>query len=337
METTYYTLATKSNFNTSLRHFYKVNEVVDDIERRRNLADVINVQLDNDEVVRDQVLPIVGAVIRDKYGYSYDSFNVPETITEFAKIADETRKWTAVDVLLVYFNPSGEAHLINPKNPDHWERARELSRDQLMVIYSKHLKSEKNKKIEKDAIKAIEEMLTGKDVFINPEFVDQTVQPPRVETPRPAAASGAAAAAAAAMSASQSASSPAAASAAPARAAASAAVSMGKKRMTPKYGVTVSNELFHNGNVEAWKKIVESYQTKYPDCKVNIFFEGELINDINSLFKWGKVKHGDSIFFQVAGENIQGVSKLQKYLFEGASQRFEQFLKIGVGRVLNLF
>ncbi|MBP7583611.1 MAG: hypothetical protein KBA61_06235 [Spirochaetes bacterium] len=336
METTYYTLATKSNFNTSLRHFYKVNEVVDDMERRRNLADVINVQLDNDEVVRDQVLPIVGAVIRDKYGYSFDSFNVPDTVTEFAKISDETRKWTAVDVLLVYFNPNGEAHLINPKNPDHWERARELSRDQLMVIYSKHLKPEKSKKIEKDAIKAIEEMLTGKDVFINPEFVDQTVAPPRVETQRPAA-TGAAAAAAAAMAASDTGASPAAAAPAPARAGAAAPVSMGKKRMTPKYAVTVSNELFHNGNVEAWKKIVESYQAKFPDCKVNIFFEGELINDINSLFKWGKVKHGDSIFFQVAGENIQGVSKLQKYLYEGASQRFEQFLKIGVGRVLNLF
>ncbi len=315
METTYYTLATKNNFNTSLRHFYKVNEVVDDIERRRNLADVINVQLDADEVVKDQVLPIVGAVIRDKFEYIYDSFNIPDTITEFGKIAEETRKWTALDILLVYFNPNGEVLLINPKNPDHWERARELSRDQLAVIYVKHLKAERDPKIEKDAVKAVQEMLVGKDVFINPDFVDQTVQP-KVEAPRPAAAP--------------------AAGAAP-QAGAKPALPGGKKRMTPKYGVTVSNELFHNGNVEAWKKIVESYQTKFSDCKVNIFFEGELINDINSLFKWGKVKHGDSIFFQVMGENIQGVSKLQKYLYEGASQRFEQFLKIGVGRVLNLF
>jgi len=28
---------------------------------------------------------------------------------------------------------------------------------------------------------------------------------------------------------------------------------------------------------------------------------------------------------------------LQKYLFEGASPRFEQFLKLGVGKVLKLF
>ena len=30
--------------------------------------------------------------------------------------------------------------------------------------------------------------------------------------------------------------------------------------MTPLYGVVVTNELFHNGNVEAWKKIIESYE-----------------------------------------------------------------------------
>ena len=107
--------------------------------------------------------------------------------------------------------------------------------------------------------------------------------------------------------------------------------------VTPRYAIEVSNELFHNGNVEAWKKIIESYNAKYSDLEVSIIFKGEFINDINALFKWGKVKHGDSIFFQVGGEDIRGVSKLQKYLFEGASHRYEQFLKIGIGKVLNLF
>jgi len=49
------------------------------------------------------------------------------------------------------------------------------------------------------------------------------------------------------------------------------------------------------------------------------------------------VKTGGLIFFQVTGENIRNVSKLQKYLFECASPRFEQFLKRGVGKVLKLF
>ncbi len=302
METTYFALATKGNFNMSLRHFFKVNEVVEELDRKKNLADLINTQLASGEVSQDQVLPIVGAVIKDKYNYSYDSYNVPDTIKEFDKIISETQKWTAIDVLMVYDDPNGGIVLINPKNPQHWDHVRELTRDQLLVVYAKNLKSEENKKLEIEAITAVEEMIAGKDVFINPEFIDQSVVA-KVPAPAPKVSEAA----------------------------------LTSKNKTPKYSIQVSNELFHNGNVEAWKKIIESFKTKFEDLDVAIFHEGELINDINTLFKWGKVKHGSLIFFQVIGENIRGVSKLQKYLYEGASPRFEQFLRIGVGKVLNLF
>lgn len=315
MESTYFSLASKATFNKALRHFFKVSEVVDEVEGRKNLADVLNDEIDNEEITAEQLLPIVGAVIRDKYAYSYDSYNIPVTTGEFDRIVDETYKWTALDIVLVYYNPGGKIFVINPKNMDHWERVRELIRDQLLVVYVKCLKSE-NKKVEKDAINAIEEMLAGKDIFANKEFVDSTIVA-RKPAPKPAPTP-----------------------AAPAKAGAPAApapVPKGKRNITPKYAVQVSNELFHNGNVEAWKKIIESFTHTYPDLELFVYHEGELINDINALFKWGKVKHGDSIFFQVSGENIRGVSKLQKYLYEGASPRFEQFLKIGVGQILHLF
>ncbi len=302
METTFYSLATKTNFNKALNHFYRVNDVVDEIESGRNFADAVNVMLAEGDLTVDQVLPMIGAIIKDKYQYSYDSYNVPVTINDFSKIVEETSKWTALDIILVYFTVNSEPFLINPKNMIHWERVRDIVRDQLMVIYVKK-KKEPNPKVENDAINAIEEMMAGKDVFINKEFIDETV------TVREAKKQ-----------------------IAPAEAAAA-----GKKNMTPKYAVTVTNELFHNGNVEAWKRIIESFKVSHPDLDVLIFHEGEKINDINSLFKWGKVKHGDPILFQVVGENIRNVSKLQKYLFEGASPRFEQFLKIAVGKVLNLF
>jgi len=301
METTYYTLGSKSNFNKALRHFTKVTDVVDEIESKRNLADLINDSRNDEEVHEDQKLPIVAAVIRDKFKYQYNSFTIPNTINDFQKILDESSKWTALDIVLVYFDPNGKVSLINPKNSLHWERARELHKDQLLVVYVKNLKTQ-DKKIETEAISAITEMISGKDVFINKDFIDSTVMPQkRVEKKSHAAAQA------------------------------------NKKNLTPKYSVQVSNELFHNGNVEAWKKIIESFLTKYPDVDVHVYFKNEVINDINSLFKWGKVKHGDHIMIQISGENIRGVSKLQKYLYEGASPRFEQFLKIGVGQVLNLF
>jgi hypothetical protein len=110
-----------------------------------------------------------------------------------------------------------------------------------------------------------------------------------------------------------------------------------KKRITPKYGVQVSNELFHNGNVEAWRNIIESYEKKYVGCTVLLYHNGQRIKHISSLFKWGKVKTGDSIFFSVVGEEIKDVAKLKKYLYQGASESFKYFVKKDVNVVLSLF
>jgi hypothetical protein len=103
------------------------------------------------------------------------------------------------------------------------------------------------------------------------------------------------------------------------------------------YSVVVQNELFHNGNVEAWKRIIASYNAKYPELQVYIYYEGERILDINALFKWGKVKHGSAIQFAVAGNEIKDVAKLQRYLIQGASHQFEAFLRGPVSTVLKLF
>ena len=312
MDATFNALGTKGSFNKALRHFFKVSELVDEIESRKNLADVINEELDEQEVVASQILPIVGSLLRDKFGYSYDSFDIPVNISDFKKIQDVTAKWTALDIVMVYYNPNGQIFLINPSNNEHWERVSELVRDQLAVIYVKYIKNEDGeKKVEGDAISAIEEMLAGKDVYINKEFIDPAVSSKAIVKKAPAPVSG--------------------------KDAPTPSAPVGKRNATPKYSVQVSNELFHNGNVEAWKRIIESYNHTYHGVEVVIFHENEVINDINTLFKWGKVKHGGLIFFQIIGENIKGVSKLQKYLYEGASKRYEQFLHGSVGSVLNLF
>ena len=109
------------------------------------------------------------------------------------------------------------------------------------------------------------------------------------------------------------------------------------KKMSPMLSVVVTNELFHNGNVEAWKRIMNSYTTKYPDLQIWIYYEGEKITDINALFKWGKVKHGSCIQFVVVGEDIKDVPKLKRYFTQGASPMFEAFLQGAPGTVLNLF
>lgn len=304
VDATYCALGSKQNFNKALRHFFKVNEAVEEVEDNRNLADMINSSIEEGEMVSSQILPVVGAVLKDKFKYSYGSFELQKNAEDFVKIAAETAKWTALDIVLLYFDPNSQVCIVNPKNITSWGKVRDILSDHLVVVYSKYLKEDDScEKIEKEAVKALEEMLAGKDVFINKKFIDENVRPVVVQAPAVKAEDAA----------------------------------LGSKKSTPKYSVQVTNELFHNGNVEAWKKIIESYKTKFPGLEVKVFYEGEAINDLNTLFKWGKVKHHGLIFIQVVGDDIKGVSKLQKYLFEGASQRFEQFLHGPVGSVLNLF
>jgi hypothetical protein len=107
--------------------------------------------------------------------------------------------------------------------------------------------------------------------------------------------------------------------------------------MSALVSVVVSNELFHNGNVEAWKRIIRSYNAKYPNLQVFIYYDGERIVDINTLFKWGKVKHGSCIQFCVAGENVQDLAKLSRYFRQGASSSYEAFLHGSPDTVMNLF
>ena len=142
MESTFFALGSKSNFNKALNHFYTVTDIVDDIESKKNIADIINDAIDQDELYEDQKLPIVGAVLKDKFNYSYSSFAIPNNVSEFDKIIDETSKWTGVDIVFVYYDANSKVNLINPKNQDHWERVRELYHDQLLVIYTKYLKDD---------------------------------------------------------------------------------------------------------------------------------------------------------------------------------------------------
>jgi hypothetical protein len=267
--------------------------------------------IEDEEIFPSQVLPIVGYVIKDKFAYSYDSYEILANFKDFKKIVATTEKWTAMDIVLVYYKPNGNVVLINPKNEEHWHLAGGLVANQLVVVYAKYIKTkDSNVKLEQQCITAIQGLISGKDVFINKAFIDTTVVVSKA-APKRAQKKEAASTASTA--------------------------STGKRRSTPRYSIQVTNELFHNGNVEAWKRIMASYRTAHPDLEVLVFYEEEQIHDLNSLFQWGKVKHGGLIFIQVIGENIRGVSKLQKYLFEGASQRFEVFLQGSVGSVLKLF
>ena len=305
----------------------------------------------------DQVLPAVSAILADKYGYVCRSYNLTENFENFDYLAAEVGKWRALDLVVTYFHPELGVMTINPKNRAHWESVRGLKKNELITIFAGAFQDTDSDPKYQEGINLLLSILQGSkiktpSVFTKGSFTLKKVVP-MLPAPAPTRRSEAARA--------QTEGGPCGRrrrGSVP-RHAAAAPVSLRNRpppprrrwlpgpslrplprlprRMTPMYSIPVTNELFHNGNVEAWKKIIQSYTTKYPGLDVYVFYEGERIHDINTLFKWGKVKHGSAIMIAIAGDDIKDVAKLQRYLKQGASHMFEAFLKGQVGAVLNLF
>ncbi|HOV14832.1 MAG TPA: hypothetical protein PK771_11140 [Spirochaetota bacterium] len=328
-------LSTRSGFNIALRHFKFVNKLIKNFEKGGNLADMINEALENKLIEQHQFAPILNALLIDKYSYHAESMNIKTTFCgELSSIASIVESWDKFDIVMSYFHPQLGQTLINPKSKESLENVDHLKENEMVVIYVGNYNEDFDLELAKKACAALKSIINGekvsnvklfksessskqpeikkvekveeiKKVEVKIEKKVETKQPtqPQKETPQQQPVS----------------------------------TSSAKKKLSPHYGVIVSNELFHNGNVEAWKKIIASYEGKYPDTKILVFYEGEQIQDINTLFKWGKVKHGTNIYFALLGQEFRDISKLRRYLAQGASNRFEDFLKGDPTKTLSLF
>lgn len=350
--------ASRSSFNKNLNHFKVVNAVVAEFEGGRNMADSLLEGLTDGSVVPTQILPTLNALLLEKYGYQTYSFNLKTSTDDLSKLGEEIGKWKAVDLVLTYFHPESGVMVVNPKNPQHWAQVGSLKRFEPVTIFAGGfgktaalLETKPFKAAVAAALEKLPGLLDSQKVKVpaslyegNFAFKAPKKEKPAAPAKAPAAKKGKAAAAGTAVDTSGftvakvDPKTPAAAAPAPQPLVRAVAAVGGQTRVSNKVPVVVTNELFHNGNVEAWKKIIESYCYKYAGAKVTVFYDGELIHDINSLFKWGKVKHGTPILFSVSStSDIMDLSKLRKYLFEGASSRYERFLHGAPGKVLELF
>ena len=333
----YVPLATKQGFNTSVTHIQNTLSILDACNVKKNIADEIGIMLENKELTNEEIPAFLSVILLDMWGYKAVSKNLRGIHAAAADIIAETAKWKGVDIVIGYHHPDLGFLVINPKNPASASLFETLKKNELLNIY---IGKQDQGIIEESTAAAVSKaffnllegakasipakLLNGPFVFTAPKAKKQpTKERKRKATKAPATTKAKATAAAA----------PAKQAAEPAQMQAPS----GKVRISQQISVVVTNELFHNGNVEAWKRIIRSYNARYPHTKVIVFYDGEQIVDINTLFKWGKVKHGSSIQFAVAGEEIKDLSKLSKYFAEGASPRFEAFLRGSPSTVLNLF
>ena len=342
-------LADRENFNASVRHIKTVIGAIEDVAAKENLADVIEGLMEDRSLAKEDLLPVVSMVLGSKYRYKAVSSNLFQVAQDLSAIPEETKGWNGVDLVAVYHHPDLGPVAINPKNPASVAKIDRLTRSELLVVWAGRFSKEGEPDVLEDAAAAVIDLFSGRKPKVKPAVLkgDCAYKAPKAAKAAPEAKKAkvpaAPKAAAAKVNAAAKAGATKAAAPAPApepelkpAVQAERAVKPGS-RMTPMYSVVVSNELFHNGNVEAWKRVIASYNLKNPDLEVLVYYDGERITNLNALFKWGKVKHGSTIQFAVAGEDIKDVAKLQRYLAQGASPMFEAFLRGPVNAVLPLF
>jgi len=330
-------LSTRSGFNSAVRHIKKTMEIASKINS--NLGDIIY-ELDDEELTSGRIALLLRMLLVDKLGYKSASTNLESTVSDLSVLAKEFGKWNGVDLVAAYMHPEMGVLVANPKVAEELAGFGQLRKRELMVVYAglqDKVADENCQKAADLALKLFEgSKVTPPAALTKGKFtVKKVSKPKKADEEKPAAKAKAKAPAKG-----KAASKKAGGAASPVKKAASVVQvqsSGGPAKMTPRYAVVVQNELFHNGNVEAWKRIIASYKAKHPALEVFIYYEGERILDINSLFKWGKVKHGSAIEFAVAGSEIQDVAKLQRYLAQGASKQYEAFLHGQVNTVLKLF
>ena len=322
-------LSTRAGFNSAVRHINNAIEISKDLSGN-NLADLL-FERGDENLSGERSAYLLNMLLVNKLGYVSISRNLETVAEDPGSLAKEFESWKGVDLVAAYHHPDLGFLIANPKVAEELANFGVIRRRELLVIYAGKGTAPVDESCRKAAELALN-IFEGKKIKAPPDLLKgnfpikklKKEKPPREKAantrrPKPSAPRESARLAP-----------PVVTTAAP-------AVSSGSMRMTPMYSVVVSNELFHNGNVEAWKKIISSYNAKYPELQVFIYYEGERILDINTLFKWGKVKHGSSIQFAVMGSEVKDVAKLQRYLIQGASNSFEGFLKGQASTALRLF
>ena len=366
-------LSTRSGFNSAVRHMSKTIEISGALGSS-NLGDLLYEKGD-ENLSGERGALLLRMLLVDKLGYKSVSANLESVASDLPALAGEFSKWNGVDLIAAYYHPDLGLLIANPKVAEELANFGMLRKRELLVLYAGKGANPADASCQKAAELAVK-LFEGKKAKASPDLLqgdfivkelkkskeeaeeegseeEAPVKAAKARKKAPSRGRKAAAKASAraqraaaeeeeeeeeeASEAAPAAPKESARVAPPVVTAAAPAISKGPVRMTPMYSVVVANELFHNGNVEAWKRIVASYNAKYPELQVYIYYEGERILDINSLFKWGKVKHGSSIQFAVSGNDIKDVAKLQRYLVQGASKQFEAFLHGPVNNVLKLF
>ncbi len=163
---------TRKGFNNSLNHFQSVLSIIDNFESYENISDSINEYLDDNTIEQHQVLPIVNSLLADKYSFSFMSYNMKETFTDYKEAADILSAFKGVDIVIGYHNPNIGYIVFNPKKEESWALTGGLKNFELITVYVGDHSGDKNKKTHSAVIKAVINILENKKFKVPPSVMN---------------------------------------------------------------------------------------------------------------------------------------------------------------------
>jgi hypothetical protein len=290
-------LSARPAFNAAVRHIKKALGILEALEGGENFADTLS-RPPHDGLSAAASLSLLNLLLVDKLGYTALSANPPVYAADLPALAGEFKRWEAVDLTAVFHDPRFP-RILNPKNAEQLAALGRPFPRELLVVYAGGVSGELAAKAARTAIA----LFSGAETEVPAELG----VPAEFSVPAEFGA--------------------------PAKRQAAVKKALrdgdpGPERTTPLYSVPVTNDLFHNGNVEAWKRVIGDYESSRPGLKVHVYYDGEPVLNLNALFAWGKVQRGGLIRFAVssAGGAAPNTAKLRRLLAQAASPGFEPFL-----------
>ena len=102
--------------------------------------------------------------------------------------------------------------------------------------------------------------------------------------------------------------------------------------------IVISNEELVHGNIEAWMNIIASYKERHPEHAVVIHYEGEPVNNLQTLFRKEQPnKEAFQLVVEAPDGFLKDVPKLFRLLVEGAGPNYRRFIEKELHKVLELF
>lgn len=288
--------------NAAVRHISAVNGILDDCGYKKNIVDIISNVMQYEALDEMQIKSMISTILCDKWNYHTYSMNLSTQPKDPDLLVRTISSWTGVDIVFTYEAEEVGFIAINPKNPASRDVFSILRKNELFNIYAGYQGRGKlsydifltivdaiNKMLEGQAVEVSKAILEGKYVY--KEVSASMTKKKKIEKDDLAVS-----------------------------------FATSSYQMTKFCPIKIEVSNFTDTHFKVWQRIIKDYIDKYTSSSIYIFYEGELVTNLEELIRTSMLKNGSMLEVAVKDFSIKEAARLFKYLQEALTERCELFI-----------